>query len=330
MNKGKIIIYKTDDGLPAIEVALKGETVWLTQQQMQQLFNKTKQNISLHVNNIFSEGELERESTVKEYLTVRREGNRSVNRLIEYYSLDVVISVGYRVKSKEGTKFRIWANQILKDYLIKGYALNNKKLQKQSQQLHELKQAIKLVSNVHKNQLLDNEELKSTFKILTDYVYALDVLDRYDHQQLENEVSGKKGNFKIDYNSAIEAINDLRLKFGGSKLFGNEMDQSFQGSLATIYQTFDGEELYPSLEEKAANLLYFVVKNHSFSDGNKRIAAFLFVWFLDKNKLLYREDGTKRIADNALVALTLLIAESNPIEKEMMIKVIINLINYKN
>lgn len=255
MNKGEIIIYKTDDGLPVIEVALKGETVWLTQQQMQQLFNKTKQNISLHVNNIYSEGELERESTVKEYLTVRREGNRSINRSIEYYSLDVVISVGYRVKSKEGTKFRIWANQILKDYLIKGYALNNKKLLEKSQQLYDLKQAIKLVDNVQKNQLLDNEELKGTFKILTDYVYALDVLDRYDHQLLENEVSGKKGYFKIDYSSAINAINDLRLKFGGSKLFGNEKDQSFQGSLVTIYQTFDGEELYPSLEEKAANLL---------------------------------------------------------------------------
>jgi prophage maintenance system killer protein len=327
MNHGEVIIYKTEEGLPALEVALENETVWLTQQQMQQLFNKTKQNISLHIKNIFGESELVKEAVVKEYLTTAQDGK---NYNTFYYSLDVVISVGYRVRSKEGTKFRIWANQILKDYLIKGYALNHKKLQEQNQQLIELKQAIKLVGTVQSNQLLNNEELKSTFKILTDYVYALDVLDRYDHQQLENTVSDIKGSFKIEYDSAIDAINDLRFKFGGSKLFGNEKDQSFKSSLFTIYQTFDGDELYPSLEEKAANLLYFVVKNHSFSDGNKRIGAFLFVWFMDKNKILYREDGTKRIADNALVALTLLIAESDPKEKEMMVKVVINLINYKN
>lgn len=327
MIKDEVIIYKTEEGLPAIEVAYGNETVWLTQQQMQQLFSKTKQNISLHIKNIFEESELLREAVVKEYLTTARDG-KSYKTF--YYSLDVVIAVGYRVRSKEGTKFRIWANQILKDYLIKGYALNNKKLKAQNQQLIELKQAIKLVGVVQNNQLLNDEELKSTFKILTDYVYALDVLDKYDHQQLENTVSDVKGSFKIDYDSAIEAIDDLRLKFGGSKLFGNEKDQSFKSSLFTIYQTFDGDELYPSLEEKAANLLYFVVKNHSFSDGNKRIGAFLFVWFLDKNKMLYRADGAKRIADNALVALTLLIAESDPKEKEMMVKVVINLINYKN
>ncbi|MBE5321791.1 virulence protein RhuM/Fic/DOC family protein [Pedobacter sp. MR2016-19] len=330
MTKDDIIIYKNEEGLPAIEVVFGNDTVWLTQQQMQQLFNKTKQNISLHIKNIFSENELDKSSTVKKSLTVQKEGNRSVSREIEFYSLDVIISVGYRVKSVEGTKFRIWANQILKDYLLNGYALNHKKLQEQSQQLIELKQAIKLVGAVQNNHLLNNDELKDTFKILTDYVYALDVLDRYDHQQLENEVSGNRGDFKIEYDSALEAIDDLRVKFGGSKLFGNEKDQSFKSSLYTIYQTFDGEELYPSMEEKAANLLYFVVKNHSFSDGNKRIAAFLFVWFLDKNKMLYREDGTKRIADNALVALTLLIAESDPKEKEMMVKVVVNLINYKN
>lgn len=327
MTKDEIIIYKNEAGLPAIEVVFGNDTVWLTQQQMQQLFNKTKQNISLHIKNIFSENELVKDSVVKESLTTALDGKR-YNTF--YYSLDVVISVGYRVKSVEGTKFRIWANQILKDYLINGYALNYKKLQEQSQQLIELKQAIKLVGAVQNNHLLNNDELKDTFKILTDYVYALDVLDRYDHQQLENEVSGNKGDFKIDYDSALEAIADLRVKFGGSKLFGNEKDQSFKSSLYTIYQTFDGEELYPSMEEKAANLLYFVVKNHSFSDGNKRIAAFLFIWFLDKNKMLYREDGAKRIADNALVALTLLIAESDPKEKEMMVKVVINLINHKN
>ncbi|QPH38812.1 virulence protein RhuM/Fic/DOC family protein [Pedobacter endophyticus] len=327
MNKGEIIIYKNDMGLPAIEVALQGETVWLTQRQMAQLFDKDYKTISKHIINVFKEGELLREAVVAKKATTASDGK---TYQIEHYSLDVIISVGYRVKSKEGTRFRIWANQVLKDYLINGYALNNKKLQEQSQQLAQLKQAIKLVNSVQNKQLLNDEQLKSTFKILVDYVYALDVLDRYDHQKLEHTVSNLKGNFKIDYESAVEAINDLRYKFGGSKLFGNQKDQSFRSSLSTIYQTFDGEELYPSLEEKAANLLYFVVKNHSFTDGNKRIAAFLFIWFLDRNKMLYREDGSKRIADNALVALTLLIAESNPLEKEMMIKVVTNLINDKN
>ncbi|TDG37923.1 Fic/DOC family protein [Pedobacter changchengzhani] len=327
MNKGEIIIYKTDEGLPSIDVKLEGDKIWLTQQQMALLFDRDYKTISKHINNIFREGELVRDSVVAKNATTASDGKIY---LVEFYALDVIISVGYRVKSKEGTKFRIWANQILKDYLLKGYALNNKLLTEKTKQFDELKQAIKLVGNVQNNQLLGEEELKSTFKILTDYVYALDILDRYDHQQLEYTVSDLKGDFRIDYDAAIDAINDLRVKFGGSKLFGNEKDDSFKGSLNTIYQTFDAEELYPSLEEKAAHLLYFVVKNHSFSDGNKRIAAFLFVWFLERNKLLYNENGNKRIADNALVALTLLIAESDPVEKEMMIKVIVNLINYKN
>ncbi|WP_431292810.1 RhuM family protein [Pedobacter sp. P26] len=329
MTKDEIIIYKNEEGLPVIEVAIMNETLWLTQKQIADIFGTQVPAINKHIKNIYQDKELDK-TTISKMEIVRVEGARQVKRTVDIYSLDMVLSIGYRVNSIKATQFRIWANQILKDYLINGYALNHKKLQEQSQQLIELKQAIKLVGAVQNNHLLNNDELKDTFKILTDYVYALDVLDRYDHQQLENEVSGHRGNFKIDYDSALEAIDDLRVKFGGSKLFGNEKDQSFKSSLYTIYQTFDGEELYPSMEEKAANLLYFVVKNHSFSDGNKRIAAFLFIWFLDKNKMLYREDGTKRIADNALVALTLLIAESDPKEKEMMVKVVINLINYKN
>lgn len=329
MTKDEIIIYKNEEGLPVIEVAIKNETLWLTQKQIADIFGTQVPAINKHIKNIYQDKELDK-TTISKMEIVRIEGVRQVKRTVDIYSLDMVLSIGYRVNSIKATQFRIWANQILKDYLINGYALNHKKLQEQSQQLIELKQAIKLVGAVQNSHLLNNDVLKDTFKILTDYVYALDVLDRYDHQQLENEVSGNRGDFKIDYDSALEAIDDLRVKFGGSKLFGNEKDQSFKSSLYTIYQTFDGEELYPSMEEKAANLLYFVVKNHSFSDGNKRIAAFLFVWFLDKNKMLYREDGTKRIADNALVALTLLIAESDPKEKEMMVKVVINLINYKN
>lgn len=329
MTKDEIIIYKNEEGLPVIEVAIRNETLWLTQKQIADIFGTQVPAINKHIKNIYQDKELDK-TTISKMEIVRVEGVRNVKRTVDIYSLDMVLSIGYRVNSIKATQFRIWANQILKDYLINGYALNHKKLQEQTQQLIELKQAIKLVGAVQNSHLLNNEELKDTFKILTDYVYALDVLDRYDHQQLENEVSGHRGDFKIDYDSALDAIDDLRVKFGGSKLFGNEKDQSFKSSLYTIYQTFDGEELYPSMEEKAANLLYFVVKNHSFSDGNKRIAAFLFVWFLDKNKMLYREDGTKRIADNALVALTLLIAESDPKEKEMMVKVVINLINYKN
>ncbi|MFF5384248.1 virulence protein RhuM/Fic/DOC family protein [Pedobacter suwonensis] len=329
MTKDEIIIYKNEAGLPVIEVAIKNETLWLTQKQIADIFGTQVPAINKHIKNIYQDKELDK-TTISKMEIVRVEGVRQVKRTVDIYSLDMVLSIGYRVNSIKATQFRIWANQILKDYLLNGYAINHKKLQEQSQQLVELKQTIKLIGAVQNNYLLNHDELKDTFKILTDYVYALDVLDRYDHQQLENEVSGHRGDFKIDYDSALEAIDDLRVKFGGSKLFGNEKDRSFKSSLYTIYQTFDGEELYPSMEEKAANLLYFVVKNHSFSDGNKRIAAFLFVWFLDKNKMLYREDGTKRIADNALVALTLLIAESDPKEKEMMVKVVINLINYKN
>ena len=327
---GNIIFYQDDANNAQIEVKVEDETVWLTQAHMQELFRQTKQNISLHINNIFNEGELTRDSTVKDSLTVREEGGRKVKRKVEYYSLDVIISVGYRVKSKQGTQFRIWANKILKDYLTKGYALDKKRFTEQSRQLDELKQTVKLLGKVIESKPLNSDEATGLLKVVTDYAYALDVLDRYDHQVLEIEATSKKELFGITYPAAMEAIKSLKDKFGGSSLFGNEKDQSFQGSLAAIYQTFGSKDLYPSVEEKAANLLYFVIKNHSFSDGNKRIAAFLFVWFLEKNGILYRPDGSKKIADNALVALTLMIAESKPEEKDMMIKVVVNLINLRN
>jgi len=250
-----------------------------------------------------------REATVKESLTVQKEGKRAVKRKIEQYSLDVIISVGYRVKSKRGTQFRIWANKILKEYLVKGYSLNEKRLHEQSQQFEALKQTVKLMGNVLGAQELSSDEASGLLKVITDYTYALDVLDKYDHRKLTIEATHTQQGFIATYGDAMKAIRSLRDKFGSSSLFGNEKDESFQSSIATIYQSFGGQDLYPSIEEKAAHLLYFVVKNHSFSDGNKRIAAFLFVWFLEKNSILYREDGTKRIADNALVALTLMIAE---------------------
>lgn len=327
MEHNQIIIYQTPDGETTIDVKIEGETIWLTQGQMQMLFEQTKQNISLHINNIFKEGELETDSVVKESLTTAKDGKRYN---VKYYSLDVIISIGYRVKSKKGTQFRIWANKVLKEYLIKGYAINEERLKDQAEQLASLKNTVNLLSSVLESKELSTDEATGLLKVVTDYAYALDILDKYDHQQLTIEGTTSKSLFIIDYQDAIAAIVDLKDKFGGSWLFGNEKDQSFRSSISTIYQTFEGIDLYPSIEEKAANLLYFVVKNHSFSDGNKRIAAYLFVWFLDKNKILYRKDGSKRIADNALVALTLMIAESKSDEKEMMVKVIVNLINVNN
>lgn len=324
MQTGEIIIYQAPDGQTAIDVRLEKETIWLRQEQIAQLFDRERSVITKHINNIFKEKELDRESNVQNlHIT-------NSDKPVAFFNLDIIISVGYRVKSPQGTQFRIWANKVLKDYLVKGYAVNEKRLKEQSQQLNQLKQTVRLLENVLGSQPLNSDEASGLLKVITDYTYALDVLDQYDHQVLEIKETTKEELFRINYKEAMAAINGLRGKFGGSSLFGNEKDESLQGSLGAIYQTFDGEYVYPSVEEKAAHLLYFVVKNHSFSDGNKRIAAFLFVWFLEKNKILYKEDGSRRIADNALVALTLMIAESKPEEMEMMVKVVVNLINLKN
>ncbi|MGY5849331.1 RhuM family protein [Salegentibacter sp. F14] len=322
----QILIYKTETGQTQIEVRLEDETVWLSQNQMAQLFDQSKQNISLHIRNIYNEGELEENSTVKDYLTVKTEGKRKVSRNLNYYNLDVIISVGYRVKSNRGTQFRIWANKVLKEFLLKGYSINEKLLREKSRQFEELKNVVRLQEKVISEHDLNTDESKGLIKIIAQYSRALDLLDDFDHQRLVVPEEGSREVFQITYNEARKAIDELgrQTKFEG--LFGREKDDSFKGSLENIYQTFGGEDLYPTTEEKAAHLLYFVVKNHSFSDGNKRIAAFLFVWFLDRNQILYTHTGNKVIPDNALVALTLLIAESNPRDKEMMIKVIVNLI----
>jgi prophage maintenance system killer protein len=330
MPEDQIIIYQIENGKTAIDVKIDNDTVWLTLNQISNLFYKNKSTISRHLNNIFKEEELNQEATVAKKATVQIEGNRTIERTIEYYNLDVIISIGYRVNSKQGTQFRIWANNILKEYLLKGYAINQKRLKEQEQHLKELKSTVNLLSNVLINKKLNSDEATGLLRVVTDYAYALDVLDKYDHQELKIEGTTATELFTINYTEAKQAISDLKDKFGGSSLFGNEKDQSFKGSIAAIYQTFGGVDLYSSVEEKAANLLYFVVKNHSFSDGNKRIAAYLFVWFIDKNGILYKSDGSKRIADNALVALTLMIAESKSDEKEMMVKVIVNLINVNN
>ena len=327
-SNNQIVIYQSEDGQTQVDVRLENETVWLTQAQMVELFQTTKQNVSLHVGNVFREGELEQESTVKEYLTVQKEGERKVSRKVKYYNLDVIISVGYRVKSKRGTAFRIWANNVLKQYLIKGYAVNERM---RKEQIGELRQLVGMLGRTIQNQpLLSNDETDALFKVVTDYTYALDTLDNYDYGRLTINKTTEEEPFHATYNNAMEAIYGLRDKFGGSVLFGNEKDGSFKSSIGQIYQTFGGEELYPSVEEKAAMLLYLVTKNHSFSDGNKRIAATLFLWFLNGNHILYHPDGSKRIADSTLVALTLMIAESRTEEKDVMVKVVVNLINKNN
>jgi prophage maintenance system killer protein len=328
MEKNELIaIYQTEDGQASIEVKLENDTVWLNLNQLSSLFGRDKSVISRHISNVFKEGELVERSVVAKNATT---GADRKTYQVDYFNLDVIISVGYRIKSQRGTQFRIWANKILKDYLVKGYSINERRLQEQSRQLDELKHAVKLLANVMANKDLNSDEATGLLKVITDYSYALDVLDKYDHQILEIRDTTSKELFKINYEESIKAIDGLRNKFGGSSLFGNEKDESFQSSLGAIYQTFDGNDVYPSIEEKASNLLYFIVKNHSFSDGNKRIAAFLFVWFLEQNKILYGRDGGKRIGDNALVALTLMIAESKAEEKDMMVKVVVNLINQKN
>ena len=328
MEENKIIIYQSEDGKTQIDVHLENDTVWLTQAQMAELFQTDRTSIVRHIQNIYKIGELDRESTCAKIAQVQTEGHRYVRRTIPYFNLDMIISVGYRINSKRGVKFRQWANKILKDYLIKGYAVNDNI---RREQIGELRQLVGILGRTIQSQpLMPSEDSQALFDVVTDYAYALDTLDNYDYERLTIEKTTQEERFHATYNNAIRAIEGLRKKFGGSSLFGNEKDDSFKSSIGQIYQTFGGKELYPSVEEKAAMLLYLVTKNHSFSDGNKRIAATLFLWFLNNNGILYREDGTKRLADNTLVALTLMIAESKSEEKDVMVKVVVNLINQTN
>ncbi len=321
----EIILYTATDNQTQIDVQFEKDTVWLNQEQLVALFQRDQSVISRHIRNVFKEGELDEKSNMQKMHIANSD------KPVAYYNLDVIISVGYRVKSKQGTQFRQWATQRLKDYLVKGYVLNEKRLKELNYKYSELQNAIKLASNAGNVESLSSTEAKGILKVIETYAYALETLDKYDHQKLtiDTEESVEEL-YKLTYDEAIEQINIWRDFQKAGKLFGNEKDESFKSSLSTIYQTFDEIDLYPSLEEKAANLLYFVVKNHSFSDGNKRIAAGLFVYFLDINNKLYNEFGNKRIGDNALVAITIMIAESKSDEKEMMIKLVVNLINNNN
>ena len=320
--ENQIVIYQTDNGQTSIDVRLENETVWLNTSQMSLLFDRDEKTIRKHINNVFSEDEVAKEDNTH---FLRVDG---VKQPVAFYSLDVIISVGYRVKSQRGVQFRRWANRVLKEYLLKGYVVNERI---RKRQITELRQLVQMLGRTIQNQpLLKTDENQALFDIVVDYTYALDMLDDYDYQRLGLKETTQEEKFQATYDNAMQAIATLREKFGGSTLFGNEKDDSFKSSIGQIYQTFDKKDLYPSVEEKAAMLLYLVTKNHSFSDGNKRIAATLFLWFLNNNGILYRKDGSKRIADNTLVALTLMIAESKPEEKDVMVKVVVNLINQRN
>ncbi|MCQ2289417.1 MAG: virulence protein RhuM/Fic/DOC family protein [Muribaculaceae bacterium] len=320
-NSLPIVIYTSEDGNTQLNVQLQEETVWLSVKQMSSLFAKEESNIRRHILNVFKEGELERESNVH-FLHVPFS-----DKPVPFYSLDVIISVGYRVKSKQGVHFRKWATSTLKQYLLKGYVVDKSRLD----HYNDLKEVIRLMARTYSLQEdLSSDEAEGMISVIGDYVYALDTLDHYDFQDLTIDKTTKDEAFHATYDNAMDAINRLKPKFGGSALFANEKDDSFKSSIGQIYQTFGGEDLYPSVEEKAAMLLYLVVKNHSFSDGNKRIAAMLFLWFMENNKVLYSADGHKRIADNTLVAITLMIAESRPEEKDIIVKVVVNLINQNN
>lgn len=319
-----ILLYQSADGQTQLDVQLQNETVWLSQAQMAELFGRERSVITKHLRSVFQSEELDEESNVQKMHIAFSD------KPVTYYNLDVIISVGYRVNSKKGTQFRQWATQVLRQFLVQGYALNEKRLREDARQLTELKRLLRLQGELLENQELTPDQTTALLRVLSDYARALDVLDQYDHQRLRITRTSPETPFELTYEAAMQAVDGLRKQFGGSVLFGREKDASFESSVRTIYQSFGGEELYPSVEEKAANLLYFVVKNHSFSDGNKRIAAFLFVWFMDKNGCLYKPDGSRRLADNALVALTLLIAESKPTDKEVMVTLVVNLINQEN
>ncbi len=322
---GDIVIYQAVDGRTELEVRLEGETVWLSQAQMAELFERDRTVIGKHISNIYREKELDRDTTCAKFAHMGNETDQVYETTL--YSLDVIISVGYRVKSHRGTQFRMWANKILKEYLIKGYAINNNV---QVEQLEELKRTIAVMRNVVLAKRVSKSEALGLLRVISDFAYGLDTLDRYDYQQLEVSDTTAEETFRATYSSAKEALQTLKEKFGASELFGREKDESFRSTMGAIYQTFNGKDLYPSVEEKAANLLYLTVKNHSFSDGNKRIAAFLFLWFLEKNGILYREDGSRLLDNNTLVALTLMIAQSRTEEKDIMTKVVVNLINKNN
>lgn len=317
----EIVIYKTPDKKTAVEVQFDGETVWLTQAQMATLFNQTKQNISLHINNCYKERELSKKATVKESLTVQTEGKRQVKRKLEYYNLDVIISVGYRVKSIRGTQFRQWATQRLKDYLVQGYAINEKRLAQKEQQVEYLRTGIRILSRAITEQATEGDS-----QMLQIFAKGLELLDDYDHEKLDAKGKTIRQTVYPDVQSYFELIAKMKSTFA-SDVFAKPKDKGFESSVKQIAQSFDETDLYQSIEEKAATLLYLIVKNHSFVDGNKRIAAACFLYFLEKNGLLHVADKTPIISNEALAAITLFVATSKPEEMETVKRLIVSILN---
>ena len=325
LNKGEIVIYTAADGSVSLDARLENDTIWLTQDLMARLFETTVPNINMHIKNIYEEEELEQERTIKDFLIVRKEGNRTVSRNIAHYNLDMILSVGYRIKSKTATQFRRWATSVLKDFMTKGYVLNEKRLKEQQTQISTLKNSIALIERSLVEQIDSLDVAKDVSKILHNFALGLNLLDDYDHKQLDTKGLNKTEAKRISKEEFIKVINDMKSDFE-SDVFAVPKDDSFESSVNQIYQTFDGIELYPTLEEKAAMLLYLIVKNHSFTDGNKRIGASCFLYFLNQNNILYKND--KPILDNAtLFALTLLIATSKPEEMETVKQIVLSVLN---
>ena len=308
INKNEIVLFESRDGAVTLPVPVRDESVWLTRMQMADLFGVTPQNITIHLKKVYAAGELEREATSKDFLLVQTEGGRQITRSVNCYNLDAIISVGYRVNSTRATQFRIWATRILKDYIVRGYAINRERMRQLGQTVEVMK---RVANSLDVEQVLD---------VVNAYSTALDLLDGYDHQTIDKP-RAKGRSVALSYEECRRFVDSMKFA-ADSPLFGNEKDGSFKSALGAVYQSFGGKDLYPSSQEKAANLLYLVTKNHGFSDGNKRIAAGLFLYFLKRNKLLLRKDGTKRIADHTLVALTVMIACSKPEEKELMVNLV--------
>lgn len=327
-----IEIFLSSDKVVELRVKLEDDTVWLTQGQIVDLFQSSKPNISEHVKHIFAEGELERELTVRNFRTVQNEGKRQVSREIEHYNLDLILSIGYRINSKRGTQFRQWASERLKEHLIKGYTINEERIRQLKDGFSQLEQTIKLIQQSGQSDGIDVHEAKGLLEIIANYTRSFILLNQFDSNRLELKKLNENIIYEISYEEAVHAIEELKKilikKKEASGLFGNQKDDSFAGLLGNIVQSFDGEYVYSSIEEQAAHLLYFIVKNHPFSDGNKRIGAFLFILFLEKNHHRFKKSGEIKINDNGLTALTLLVAQSEPKDKELMIKLIINLINF--
>ena len=317
--RGELILYQDLDGNIELDVRLEQESLWLSQKEMSLLFQKNTDTIGVHLRNIYNDGELEENLTTEDSSVVQREGSRQVRRKVRFYNLDAIISVGYRVNSRRGTQFRIWATQILRDHLLKGYSVNQTRLR-------ELNQGVRLIAATASRRNLSGDEARALLEVVGEYNQALGLLDDYDHQRVTKPIGEGIITHELGREEAVRIIGRLRLRFGESTFFGVEKDKGLESALGAVMQTFDGQDLYPSLEEKSANLLYFLVKNHAFVDGNKRIAAALFLWFLERNGVLVDEDGVPLISNATLVAMTLMIAESRPNEKEVLVRIVTHLL----